>query len=169
MEKVLLAIDGITLDRKVFRYAVELCKRIKAELDILQIITPRNYSKYLKKVQQGAKQAKTYLEASVIAATFAEAGEHETAREIMSAALKNMNQLLPESGKAGIRYNLTMKLGTPNEEIIDYVNEHRDVILALYDAPQAESKDTGVVKKKTVPKEIKEKLHIPLVVIWDQR
>ena len=32
MQKVLLAIDGIHPDHKVFDYAVQLCKRIKAEL-----------------------------------------------------------------------------------------------------------------------------------------
>ena len=38
MEKVLLAIDGIYPNRKILEYAVDLCKRIKAELNILQVI-----------------------------------------------------------------------------------------------------------------------------------
>ena len=166
MERVLLAIDGITPDIRVFRYAVELCRRIKAELNVLQIIRPRDYSKYLDKLRRGAKQARMYFEGSMVAASFAEAGDHETAKQVMSEALKNIEQLLQESEKAGILYHLTMKLGSPEKEIIDYVNEHRDVVLAIYDPPRP---DAGVVKKKAVPAEIKENLPIPVVMVQDQK
>ncbi len=86
MEKVLLAVDGIDHDRIVFNYAIELCKRIKAELNVFQIIRPKNYSKYIKKIRQQADLARTYIEGSMVAATFAEAGEHETAIDIMAEA-----------------------------------------------------------------------------------
>ena len=91
MKKVLLAIDGITPDQKVFQYAIQFCKRIKAELNVFQIINPRNLSEYLKNVRKGAKSAGDYFSNTMVAVTFAEAGEHETAQEIMSAALENYN------------------------------------------------------------------------------
>ena len=166
MEKVLLAIDGITPDRKVFRYAVQLCKRIKADLNVLQIIRPRNYTKYIKKIRERTNYARNYFEGSMIAATFAEAGEHDTANAMMSEARRNINKLLPESEKAGIQYQLTMKSGDPNKEIIEYVNAHRDVVLTIYDASLEDRKGTrGVKKQQGVPRKIKQKLAVPLVVV----
>lgn len=162
MEKVLLAINGVTPSKKVFSFAVQLCQRIRAELNVLQVVRPRNYGKYLKNVRKKANHAKKYIESSLVSAAFAEAGEHETARDMLSEASENINRLLPESEKAGIRCHLTMKLGNPDNEIISYVNEHRDVVLTIYDAPgetDAEKKD------KTVAGEIKENLPVPLVTI----
>jgi len=166
MEKVLLAIDGISPDRKVFCHAVQLCKRIKAELNVLQVIRPGNYSEYLKKVRGRTNQARRYIEGSLLAATFAEAGEHETGKELLAEALKNINQLLPESEKAGIPYSLTMKAGNPSKEIINYVKEHRNVVLTIYDTPGEEGDKPGVTKKKkTAPREITRALSIPVVII----
>ncbi|MDH3567158.1 MAG: universal stress protein, partial [Desulfobacteraceae bacterium] len=82
MEKVLLAIDGMTPDRKAFRYAVALCKRIRAELSIFQIIRPQYYREYKKKILKKGLFARTFVEGSMVAATFAEAGEHETALDM---------------------------------------------------------------------------------------
>jgi nucleotide-binding universal stress UspA family protein len=166
MEKVLLAIDGMSPDRKVFSHAVQLCKRIKAELNVLQVIRPGNYSAYLKKVRGKTNQARRYIEGSLLAATFAEAGEHETAKEMMAEALKNISQLLPESEKAGIPCSLTMKAGNPSKEIINYVKEHRDVVLTIYDTPGEEGDKPGVTrKKKTAPRKITRALSIPVVII----
>ena len=166
MEKVLLAIDGMTPDRKAFRYAVQLCGRIKAELNVLQIIRTKNYDKYFEKARKKAKPAKRYIEGSLMAAAFAEAGEHETAGDMMSEALKNLKQLLSESDKAGIPYDLTMKSGNPKNEIINYLNEHRDVVLAIYDTPQEKLDKTGFAKKnRSVTQEIEQALTIPLVVV----
>jgi hypothetical protein len=169
MKKVLLAIDGMTLDRRVFSYAVELCKRIKTELDILQIIRLRTYSRYAKKVRQGSHHAKRYIEGAMIAATFAEAGEHEMAKEMKemkAEALRNINQLLPEPKMAGIPWHLTMRSGSPDQEILSYVNDHRNIVLTIYDASEEEGKEapTGR-KKKTLPREIREKLSTPIVMM----
>ena len=166
MKKVLLAIDGITPDRKVFHYAIQLCKRIKAELNVFQIINPRNYGEYLKKIRKGAGNARSYFESSMVAATFAEAGEHETAGEIMSAALKNYNRLLPELEKEGVQCHFSMKSGAPDKEIIDYVNAHRNIVVAIYDeAGHENDKPKMTQKKKTTPGRIRHKLAVPLVVI----
>ena len=97
MKKVLLAIDGISPNHKVFHFAIQFCKRIKAELNVFQIINPRNFSEYLKKIRYSAENAGGYFSRTMVAATFAEAGDHETAKEIMSAAQKNYNRLLSET------------------------------------------------------------------------
>lgn len=166
MKKVLLAIDGITPDHKVFHYAIQLCKRIKAELNVFQIINPRNYGEYLKKVRKSANHARRYFASTMVAATFAEAGEHETAQEIMSEALQNYQQLLPESEKEGVPCHFSMKSGIPDQEIIDYVNSHRDIVVAIYDRGLHEHDKPKITKKKkTTPRRLRHQLAVPLVVI----
>jgi hypothetical protein len=58
-----------------------------------------------------------------------------------------------------------MKRGNPEKEIVDFVNLHRDVVLAIYNS-SAEDVDTKSVssKKKNAITSIKEKLAVPLVV-----
>jgi len=165
MKKVLLAIDGITPDSKTFRYAVELCKRIKAELKVFQIIRPQNYNKYLKEMRQKTDYARMYFQGSMVAAAFAEAGEHESAKEIMAQASEQIKRLLSESQKQGVQCHFSMKRGSPEKEIIDYVNLHRDVVLTVYNSSGEDVDKTGVLsKKKNAIASIKEKLAVPLVV-----
>jgi len=117
-------------------------------------------------VRGRAHQARRYIEGSLLAATFAEVGEYDTAQEVMAEALKNINRLLPESEKAGIPYSLTMKAGDPSKEIINYVKEHRDVVLTIYDTTGEEHHKAGAMrKKKTAPRETTRALSIPVVII----
>ena len=163
MEKVLLAIDGIHPDQKAFGYALQLCRRIKAELSIFQIIRPQTYRRYLKKIRQNTDQARQYFESAMVAATFAEAGEHETAQEIMAEASAYVSQLLPASQAAGVACNLTVVAGNPVKEIVKYLRAHRDVVLAIYDAADHA---TGLVRlQPAVPGRIQHQLSVPLVVV----
>jgi nucleotide-binding universal stress UspA family protein len=166
MEKVLLAIDGISPSKQILHYAVQLSRRIRAQLNVLEIISPKRSKEYIHRVRRVANHTKRYLERSLVAATFAEAGEHEMAQELMAEALENLNQLLPESEKEGIAYQLTLKPGHLAEEILKYVNTHRDVVLAIYDGTQGKDITAPVSTKDTpVPREIIQNLSIPLVVI----
>lgn len=166
MEKVLLVIDGMTADKKAFHYALQLCKRIKAELNVLQVINPKKCGKYLVAAQKKAKPVKRYIEESLIAAAFAEAGEHETAKDMMSEAFRNLKQLLTESEKGGIQCHLTMKAGNPGQEILNYLNTNRNVVLTIYDAPHGNGNDprsTGRYGLRS--QELQQALSIPVVVI----
>jgi nucleotide-binding universal stress UspA family protein len=165
MEKVLLAIDGISPDKKAFNYAVELCTRIKAELNVLHIIRSQEANNFLEKAIHKAKHAKLLFEGTMVAATFAEAGEHETADDLMNQALKNINELLPESEKSGISCHLTMKSGKPSEEIVRFVQEHKDVVIAVYDPAGEKEKNTSDRKIKNMIRSITDALSIPLVMV----
>ena len=166
MEKVLLAIDGMTPDQKAFHYAIALCKRIRAELSIFQIIRPRYYHKSVEKIRKNAFLARKFMESSMVAATFAEAGEHETALDIMAEASKEIKRLLSESKKSGVHCHFSMKSGNPEKEIIDYVNEHRNVVLTIYDASnQGADQNGNVYEKEHVLAKIKKNLSIPLVTV----
>jgi nucleotide-binding universal stress UspA family protein len=165
MEKVLLAIDGITPDKKAFNYAVELCSRIKAELNVLHIIRSHEASNLLERAINKAKYAKLFFEGAMVAATFAEADEHETANDLMNQALKNINKLLSESEESGISCHLTMKSGNPNEEIVRFVNEHKDVVIAVYDPAGKKEQNTSDRNRKKMIRSITDALPIPLVMV----
>ena len=165
MEKVLLAIDDISPDIKTVNYAVELCTRIKAELNVLHIVRSQNVNGLLEKAITKAKCAKLFFEGTMMAATFAEAGDHETADELMNQALKNINELLSESEKSGISYHLTMKCGNSSEEIVRFVQEHKDVVVAIYDPAGEKEQSTSARKIQKMIRSITEALPIPLVML----
>ena len=164
MKKVLLTIDGMTPDQKAFHYAVALCKRIKAELNIFQVIRPRYYRKYMEKIRKNASLVRRVVESAMVAATFAEAGEHETALDMMAEASKQIEQLLHESEKAGVHCRFSIKSGDPEKEIIEYVNNHRDVILTIYDAFDVNG-TVDIPEKKSTLAKIKRNLSVPLVTV----
>jgi nucleotide-binding universal stress UspA family protein len=165
MEKVLLAIDGITPDKKAFNYAVELCTRIKADLNVLHIVRSQNMNGLLEKAINRAKCAKLFFEGTMMATTFAEAGEHATADNLMNQALININKLLPESEKAGISCHLTMKSGNPNEEIVRFVRDHKDVVVAIYDPSDEKKQKTSDPRIKKLIRSITDAVPIPLVMV----
>ena len=166
MQKVLLAINGISPNQKAFSYAVQLCKRIKAELNILNIISLEYCSRCLNRVRRSARNANRVFEGYMVAAAFAEAGEHEIANEMREQALKNINELLTGPERAGVPCHLTMRSGNPDEEVVKYVKDHRDVVLTIYDTPKKESsgKTKGGAKRRAL-KGIRAKLATPLVVM----
>jgi nucleotide-binding universal stress UspA family protein len=166
MEKVLLAIDGMTPDRKAFRYAIALCKRIRAELSIFQIIRPQYYREYKKKIRKKGLFVRKFVEGSMVAATFAEAGEHETALDIMAEVSKEIRRLLQESEEAGVHCHFSIKSGNPEKEIINYVNNHRNVVLTIYDVSDHDVDEVAnISKKKSTLARIRKDLSVPLVMV----
>jgi hypothetical protein len=165
MKKVLLAIDGVKPNRQVFDYAVSLSKRIRAELSIFQIIKPQ-YNEYKEKIRKKGLLARTFIEGSMMAATFAEAGEHETALDMMAEASKEIKRLSRKSQKAGVHCYFSITSGNPEKEIIDYVNDHRDVVLTIYDVSDIDVNGTGEDnKKKNRLARITKEVSVPLVTV----
>ena len=166
MEKVLLAIDGMTPDRKAFRYAVALCKRIRAELSIFQIIRPQYYREYKKKIRKKGLFARKFIVGSMVAATFAEAGEHETALDIMAEVSKEIRRLLQESEEAGVHCHFSITSGKPEKEIVNYVNDHRNVVLTIYDVSDHDVYEgNNISRKKNVLAKLTKGLSVPLVMV----
>ncbi len=158
MQKVLLAIDGIKPDKKIFSYAVELCKRIKAELDVLLIIPDR--------VRKKAVKFGKCFEKSMMAAAFAESGDFKTAREMESEAMENIGSLLATTENEGLKYGLTLKTGETGGEIIEYVNSDRNVVITILDpSPGAQETECEDQSESKLIGEIKHKLSTPLVVV----
>jgi hypothetical protein len=166
MQKVLLAIDGLRPRQNLFQYAVQLCERIKAELDILHVVNPKTYDMCFRKACKGASKVRQYFESTMMAVTFAEAGEHATGEALMAEAWKNLDRLLPESERSRIRPSLTITSGSPCNEIARYVSKHRKVVLAIYDTGQEQNQGRNASRKRaSLFQKIRQNLPIPLVVL----
>lgn len=151
MEKVLLAIDGLRPDQKLVGYAAGLCSRIKAELHVLQVIDPQTYVEQLENIQKQIQLAGNLFENTMIAASFAESGEFDTARHLADKASARIKRLLPEKGKDTLRCRVQVRPGRPAPEILKHVHQNRDIVLTIYDG-------------KTTPDGLQEKISVPLVV-----
>ena len=165
MEKILLAIEGVTPDRGTFNYAVSLCKRMRTGLDILHILSPSSYSKYLEKVKKGARHAKSVFEDAMVAVTFAEAGQYDIFEQMKKQVCDNLDRLIPEPERDDIVYHLTLKSGNPDEEIVRYVCDHRDVVLTIYDASGVKDEQECMPEeKRNKTPQIAQRLPTPLVL-----
>lgn len=173
MRKVLLAIDGPVPDRKLFTYAVDLCQRVTAELNILQVIALGGKSAPVKKIREKTGRFRKVFESSMMAATFAESGDPDTAKRIMERARKNIDPLLPESTEKGVPFDLSVTIGDPEKEIVDYVTSHRDVVIAVCDTPfdddgvpvrRAASGFRGLHGSSLISR-LKEKIDVPVVAL----
>jgi hypothetical protein len=161
VEKVLLA-SGISPRLKAFQYASEFCAYIKADLNILQVIKMANPKDGLRMFRNKAGLWRRRIEDSMIAATFAEAGEHEMASEIISRARKNLEPMLDKVDETGINYQLNVKTGDPGKEILNYLINHREIVLTVLDI-QLEKE--GSSKKNSIPREITAQSPVPVVVV----
>ena len=164
MEKVLLAISGVSPSLKAFQYTAELCSRIKADLNILQIVRLAKTKDGLKRIRDKAGQLRRRIEDSMTAATFAEAGEHEIARDILDQARRNLAPLLGQAEESGLTYEVTFKAGEPREEIVSYLNDHRDIVLTVCDVDSGKEAFSGMGKESIVT-EIAEHSTVPVVLI----
>ncbi len=120
---------------------------------------------YLKKLQKGARQARSVFEDAMVAVTFAEAGQHDMVEQLQMQACDNLDRLIPEPERDGIDYHLTLKSGNPDEEIVRYVCDHRDVVLTIYDASGEQDAQEYLPeeRRKAIPA-IAQMLPTPLVL-----
>jgi hypothetical protein len=59
-----------------------------------------------------------------------------------------------------------VKSGKPDREIVNYVDEHRDVVVTIYNAPDDKSSDAPTKKKaRDAQRRIKQRLSTPLVIV----
>ena len=86
--------------------------------------------------------------------------------DIMTQVSKEIKRLLKESEEAGVHYHFSMKSGNPEKEIVDYVNDHRNVVLTIYDvSEQGADQNANISEKKNALAKITKGLSVPLVTV----
>lgn len=159
MKKILLVIDGVTPDKRTFRYAVQLCKEINAELNVLQIIRQK------KPVSCRLCVCQKTGPADVQAGN----GGYETSGIESSSASERIRRFLPESEYEGVRCRVIVKSGNPDQEIVNYIDTHWDVVIAVYDSPTEVFGKAGLKFKKTAIRGWAKNLTVPMVTVREKR
>lgn len=157
MGKVLLAVNGAAPSAKIFRYALDLCGKIRAELSVLQVIDAGEYGRRLEKRRRKAGKK---MEASFMAAAFAESGEHEYAKTLMDKAEKNARELIPKSHEAGVECTVSLGTGRIDKEIFHFVDDHPEIVLTVFDS----GGKTETRARENPAERIKKRLGVPLVL-----
>lgn len=165
MKTVLFAVDHMTPDQKALDYALTLCRRLLAKLDVLHIIqAPENPSRYLKTLKTGVLLARDAFENAMVKATYAEAGVPDPEQALKAAAYDQFKRMLPENADAGIEYHCVVTGENTDTVIERYVHGHRNVVLAVFDPQPRSSASDGQKKVARTPgRRVMPKLAIPLV------
>lgn len=164
MKKVLLAIDGLQPGKGFLRYALQFCRKMKTELVVLQIINPTVCREVFKTVKTGFEETQQKIENALTAATLAEAGEADMAREYLQAGRQNIEKQFQRDEATRVVRSVTQRIGEPDQEIFAYLQENPDVVLTMYDSAR-DSKQRGQDKINTrLQTKIPHELGIPIVV-----
>lgn len=157
MKKILLAIKGGVPREEAARYALGLAQRLRAKVEILQVINPGSNKKW-RDMLRTLKDGAAGFEAAMAAAAFAEAGEPKMAENIENIMTKAAQSLtyFEETGEEAVDYNVTIKIGDIEKEIVQFVENNRDAVVAVYDGPSEENMGNP-------PQELHNKIPIPLV------
>ena len=161
MKQVLLAINGDNPTTAVFNYAVDLCTRIRAELNILQFLKERRLTEYLLSTKKKVRCVGRLLEDSFAGVAFAEEGMPDMADEILSGASEPLKKLI--SNKAGMSFEIALINGSPETDLESYIENHHDIILTIFD-PSTDSSDPPGRNRVNI-EQIKKKLSVPLVIV----
>ena len=165
MKTVLFAVDHMTPDQKSLSYALNLCRRMLAKLDVLHIIqSPENQARYLDSLKSKVRQARDAFENAMVTATYAEAGVPDPESVIKAAAYDQFKRVLPEDTDTGIDYHCVVTGEAADAVIERYVHGHRNVVLAVFD-PRPRSAESGGKKSsdRTKGRRMMPRLAIPLV------
>ncbi len=143
--KILLAIDDVAPDRRVLQISLNLCRGIRARLNILQVVpgTP----------PVSPSSAPEGLETSGIEST-GPPGEN--------------GYWFPESGYGGVLNSVLVKPGDPKQEISKYIETHGEVVIAVDDTIAGQGKTTEEPAGKHAPFKCRP-ITIPVVIIRKNR
>jgi hypothetical protein len=162
MKQVLLAINGNIPTNTVFNYAVGLCTGIRAELGILQFVKNKKWAACLLSTPKKVRHLGKILEDSFAGAAFAEEGMFCAADEILSGVSKPLKQLL-DKNKMSVPYRVVLSNGNPETDLSQYIENHHEIILAIFDP----SKDAGKNFGAQLPEieQIRKRFRVPLVFV----
>jgi len=110
--KIVLASDAGGPSPRSFRYAVDLCRKMKADLAFLNVVQLSHKHTYWLRVQRRLE------------------------REMLEEASLATGRLLPEAHKAGITCVVQVKTGSLEDELLTYAASTPGVAMIVLDAPE---------------------------------
>jgi hypothetical protein len=132
---VLLVIEGPTPDPASFDYALNLCKRTKAELDILQVIDSDSEHDY------------------------------ESLSRRMADGSRHIVDMVRKLEADDVPFKVTIRIGDANQKLFNYAKRHKDVGVVVFDSPKAKQSSQGNKGWSGLVDEISRRLSIPLVTV----
>ncbi|HMK36410.1 MAG TPA: hypothetical protein VK463_15155 [Desulfomonilaceae bacterium] len=132
---VLLVIEGETPDPAAFNYALKLCKRTNAELDILQVIASGDEHDY------------------------------ESLSQKMTEGTRNIVAMVKLLEQDDVLFKVTIRLGDVNQKLFNYAKRHKDVGMVVFDSPKAREGSQAYKRWSRLVEEISRQLSIPLVTV----
>lgn len=167
MKTILLAVEGQSLDRKVLGYAMNLCKPVRAGLDVLQIIRSGGRRKGFGGLRQRIARAHAAFDNAMVAATYAEAGVPELSETIRRQAMEKIRKLQPSAMDTVIDYHCVVTGENPDSVVMRYVEEHRNLVMAIYDTIRTKGKGAANSAAAPIASGLLHRLSIPLVFVKD--
>lgn len=164
MKTVLFATDNLWPGKALFQYALQFCRRMKTELVILQILDPGTCQTFLQTLKAGLEKTQRRIENSLTTAALAEAGQTDSAREILLTGKKNIARLLPQEDQGDVLRCVEQKIGEPEQEIYAYLQSNPDIVLAIYDRRRDRSIQKGKRGGFRLWEQIPSELGIPCVM-----
>jgi len=163
MKKILLGIVGFQPHETTLRYCLALASRIKANVEILQVLTSSAGSR-LKRLHRSLQKGAHLFESKMVSVSFAEAGEHATARHLEEMLATSIRELLcPDEIEKAPKCSVNVTTGDPEVEISRFVSDHPDVVLAICDATDADAPDSPECRL------LARKLKVPAVTIQPKK
>lgn len=162
MKQILLAIDGDSPTDSVFQYAVGLCRRIQAELNILQFVKDRRVSRCISATRKKVGRLGKLLEDSFAGVAFAEEGVPHMADEFLPNVSDSLRELI-RGDHTGVSFKVAASNGNPEKELLNYIDDHQDIVLTIFDPSTDPKAESG----PSLPaiEAIKKRMSVPLVVV----
>lgn len=162
MKKVLLAINGDTPTQTIFRYAVDLCRRMKADLDIIQFIKEKKIPGCISSTRKKMESLNRIMEDSFAGIAFAEENFRDEGIEIATGISPPLKHLI-EQDKPDVLKQVTLGDGDLETELSGYIENRKNIVLTIFD-PSSESRKRRL-KNRIKIKLLRQKLCVPVVVV----
>jgi hypothetical protein len=140
LQTVLLVIEGETPDEDTFNYAVRLCQRMEAEIDILQIIDRNDNS-----------------------------NDYDLLSRRMSLGSTHIVTLLQRLERENIPFKITIRIGDVNQKLFNYAKRHKDVAVVVLDSPKMKASPKRDRAWSGLAETLSRQLSIPLVTVFDKQ
>jgi K+-sensing histidine kinase KdpD len=133
---VLLVIEGESPSPEPFAYALNLCKRTNAELDLLQVI-------------EQSRERENY----------------ELLSHKMIEGSRNIVALVRQLEGEDIPFKVTIRLGDVSQKLFNYARRHKDVAMVIFDSPSLRKGSEMSQTWSRLLENISHQLSIPLITV----